>query len=314
MALGVVMADRVLAGVELGGTKCVCALATSNGEILAQERVETAMPDATLPQIQAILRNWFDTRPDIAALGIATFGPVDVDRCSPRWGHIGQTPKPGWSGVGVAQELSAGLGVPFALDTDVNGAALAEMRWGAAAGLDDFAYVTVGTGVGVGLVVGGAPIGGFGHAELGHMRVARVPGDDWPGSCPYHGDCVEGLAAGPAIIRRSGMRASLIAPDDAIWGFVGHAIAQMLHNLVLTATPRRILLGGGVITAQPQLFPIIRREFQASLNRYVSSPELDRIEDYIAPPGLGELAGPLGPIALAAGVAGQQTPRAAVFA
>ena len=314
MALGVVMADRVLAGVELGGTKCVCVLATSNGEILAQERVETAMPDATLPQIQAILRNWFDTRRDIAALGIATFGPVDVDRCSPRWGHIGQTPKPGWSGVGVAQELSAGLGVPFALDTDVNGAALAEMRWGAAAGLDDFAYVTVGTGVGVGLVVGGRPIRGFGHAELGHMRVARVPGDNWPGSCPYHGDCVEGLAAGPAIIQRSGKRASLIAPDDSVWDLVGHAIAQMLHNLVLTATPRRILLGGGVTTAQPQLFPIIRRELQASLNGYVSSHELDRIEDYIAPPGLGELAGPLGPIALAAAVAGQQTPRAAALA
>jgi fructokinase len=312
--VGVVMADRVLAGVELGGTKCVCVLATSDGEILAQERVETAMPDETLPRIKAVLRHWFETRRDIAALGIATFGPVDVDRSSPRWGHIGQTPKPGWSGVGVAQELSAGLGVPFALDTDVNGAALAEMRWGAAAGLDDFAYVTVGTGVGVGLVVGGTPICGFGHAELGHMRVARVPGDTWPGSCPYHGDCVEGLAAGPAIIQRSGKRASLIAPDDPVWGLVGHAIAQMLHNLVLTATPRRILLGGGVITAQPQLFPIIRRELQASLNGYVSAPELDRIEEYIAPPGLGELAGPLGPIALAAAVAGQQTPHAAMLA
>jgi fructokinase len=296
------MANSILAGVELGGTKCVCVLATPAGEILEQERVDTTAPEQTLPQIKSVLRRWFDSRMDISALGIASFGPVDVDPASQGWGHIGQTPKPGWTGVGIAQELSAGLGVPFALDTDVNGAAVAEMRWGAAAGLDDFAYVTIGTGVGVGLIVDGAPICGFGHAELGHMRIPRMAGDTWPGSCPYHGDCVEGLAAGPAIIQRSGMRASLIAKDDPIWHLVGHAIAQMLHNIVLTATPRRIFLGGGVITAQPQLFPIIRRELQASLNGYVSSPELDRIDEYVVPPGLGTLAGPLGPIALAAAV------------
>ena len=199
--------------------------------------------------------------------------------------------------------LTDGLGVPVALDTDVTGAALAEMRWGAAAGLSDYAYVTVGTGVGVGLIAGGKPIGGFGHAELGHMRIARMPGDAWPGSCPYHGDCVEGLAAGPAIVARSGKHANLIAVDDPIWLLVGHAIAQMLHNIVLTATPRRIFLGGGVISAQPQLFPIIRRELVASLAGYVSSPVLDRIDEYVVPPGLGTLAGPLGPIALAASLA-----------
>lgn len=294
------MANSVLAGVELGGTKCVCVLATPEGEILAQERVDTAAPDVTLPKIKAVLRQWFGARRDIAALGIASFGPVDVDHSSHGWGHIGQTPKPGWAGVGIARELGDGLDVPIVLDTDVNGAALAEMRWGAAAGLADFAYVTIGTGVGVGLIVGGAPICGFGHAELGHMRIPRVAGDSWPGSCPYHGDCVEGLAAGPAIIQRSGMRPDRIAADDPLWQLVGHAIAQMLHNIVLTATPRRIFLGGGVISAQPQLFPIIRRELQASLNGYVSSPELDRIADYVVPPGLGTLAGPLGPIALAA--------------
>ena len=303
------MANSILAGVELGGTKCVCVLATPEGEILAQEQVPTNAPEQTLPQIRAILQQWFDSGRDIGALGLASFGPVDVDPASPTWGQIGQTPKPGWTGVDIVAELSAGLGVPVALDTDVNGAALAEMRWGAAAGLTDFAYVTIGTGVGVGLIVDGAPICGFGHAELGHMRIPRVAGDVWPGSCPYHGDCVEGLAAGPAITQRSGMRASLIAVDDPIWNLVGHAIAQMLHNIVLTATPRRIFLGGGVITAQPQLFPIIRRELQASLAGYVSSAELDRIEDYVAPPGLGTLAGPLGPISLAATVAGQATPQ-----
>ncbi len=293
----------MLAGVELGGTKCVCVLATPEGEILAEERVDTLAPEVTLPQIKAVLDRWFGAGRPIGGLGIASFGPVEVDRASPRWGHIGQTPKPGWAGIAVAQELTHGLGVPVTLDTDVNGAALAELRWGAAAGLEDFAYVTIGTGVGVGLIVGGKPIAGFGHSELGHMRVARVAGDTWGGSCPYHGDCVEGLAAGPAIIARSGMRASLIALDDPIWQLVGHAIAQMLHNIVLTATPRRIFLGGGVITAQPQLFPIIRRELQASLNGYVTSAELDRIEDYVAAPGLGTRAGPLGPIALAAAAA-----------
>jgi fructokinase len=293
----------MLAGVELGGTKCVCVLATREGEILAQERVDTEAPDVTLPRIRAVLRQWFGEGHSIGALGLASFGPIVVDRGSTGWGRIGQTPKPGWSGVDIVAALADGLGVPVALDTDVNGAALAEMQWGAAAGLSDFAYATIGTGVGVGLIVGDKPICGFGHAEIGHMRIARVPGDTWPGSCPYHGGCVEGLAAGPAIVARAGKHASLIAADDPIWHFVGHAIAQMLHNIVLTATPRRILLGGGVISAQPQLFPIIRRELQESLAGYVSSLELDRIDDYVAPPGLGTLAGPLGPIALAASVA-----------
>lgn len=297
------MADAMLAGVELGGTKCVCVLATGAGEILEQERVETEAPHATLPRIGSILHRWFTAGHSIKALGLASFGPIDVDQASSGWGRIGQTPKAGWTGTDIVASLTEGLDIPVALDTDVDGAALAEMRWGAAAGLSDFAYVTIGTGVGVGLIVDGKPVGGFGHAELGHMRIARAPGDTWPGACPYHGDCVEGLAAGPAIVARSGSHASLIAADDPIWHLVGHAIAQMLHNIVLTATPRRIFLGGGVISAQPQLFPIIRRELQASLAGYVSSPELDRIDDYVVPPGLGTLAGPLGPIALAASIA-----------
>jgi len=299
------MAEAMLAGVELGGTKCVCVLATAGGEILAQERVDTEAPDITLPRIRAVLRQWFGAGHAMGALGLAAFGPIDVDRASPGWGRIGQTPKPGWSGVDILTALAEGLGVPVSLDTDVNGAALAEMRWGAAAGLSDYAYVTIGTGVGVGLVVGGRTIGGFGHAELGHMRIARAPGDIWPGACPYHGDCVEGLAAGPAIVARAGKPAGLIGPDDPIWHLVGHAIAQMLHNIVLTATPRRIFLGGGVIGAQPQLFPIIRRALQASLAGYLSSRELDNLDTFIVPPGLGGLAGPLGPIALAAAVAPQ---------
>jgi fructokinase len=296
-------AEKLYAGVELGGTKCVCVLATESGTILKEERVPTEHPDITLPALKAILRVWFATEPSIAAMGVAAFGPIDVDTTSPDWGRVGQTSKPHWSGVQVARELSDGFGVPCALDTDVNGAALAEMRWGAAQGLTDFAYVTVGTGVGVGLICDGKSVRGFGHGEAGHMRVPRAKGDDWDGNCPYHGDCVEGLAAGPAIAARTGKMPRLIAPDDASWDLVGHAIAHMLHNLVLTTTPRRIFIGGGVATAQPQLFSIVRRELGRSLAGYMTSRELDDLDTYVVQPGLGALAGPLGPIALATGVA-----------
>lgn len=291
--------SSIYAGVELGGTKCVCVLANASGEILAEERIPTEHPDKTLPAIKQVLRDWFAFDQSFAALGIAAFGPLNVDPNSPEWGQIGTTPKPGWTGTNVRRELSEEFPVPCALDTDVNGAALSEMRWGAAQGLDDFAYVTVGTGVGVGLIAGGKPLSGFGHGEIGHMRIARKAGDSWQGSCPIHGDCVEGLAAGPAIAARVGIEGSQIADDHEVWGLVSHAIAQMLHNIVLTSTPRRIFIGGGVANAQEQMFPMIRRRLEASLNGYISSPELDDLETYVVAPGLGDLAGPLGPIALA---------------
>jgi len=185
----------LLAGVELGGTKCICTLATAEGEIIAQEMAPTTGPEETLGRIEAILARWKAER-GFEALGIASFGPVDLDPASPSWGFITTTPKPGWAQADVARRLGRALGVPLAFDTDVNGAALAEMKWGAGQGMADFAYITVGTGIGVGLVVNGAPTRGFGHSELGHIRVARLPGDDWAGACPYHGACVEGLAAG----------------------------------------------------------------------------------------------------------------------
>ena len=293
----------IYAGVELGGTKCVCVLATASGEIIAEERIPTEHPAKTLPAIKQVLRNWHASDRPFTALGIAAFGPLDVDPSSPDWGKVGRTTKPDWSGIMLGRELSAEFDLPCALDTDVNGAALAEMRWGAAKGLEDFAYITVGTGVGVGLIMGGKPLSGFGHGEIGHMRIGRETGDVWPGNCPIHGDCVEGRAAGPASAARVGVEGSKIAEDHEVWSLAGHAIAQMLHNIVLTATPRRIFIGGGVANAQHQLFPIIRRELEDSLNGYVSSPELDDLETYVVSPGLGDLAGPLGPIALAADAA-----------
>src|SRR3954471_5875744 len=186
---------RLFAGVELGGTKCVCLLATGPGDVRACETVPTTTPAETLGALRERLEAW---APGFAGLGIASFGPLDLDPALPGWGRIAATPKPGWQGANIAGTLGAGLGVPVAFDTDVNGAALAEMDWGCGRRLADFAYITVGTGIGVGLIVAGRRTGGFGHCELGHLRVPRLPGDCWPGVCPYHGDCVEGLASGGA--------------------------------------------------------------------------------------------------------------------
>lgn len=290
------MSGPLLAGVELGGTKCICTLASAAGDIVAQETVPTgADADETLGAIAAILARW-KAEQDFVSLGIASFGPVDLDPASPRWGFITTTPKPGWAQVDVARRLGDELGVPLAFDTDVNGAALAEMKWGAGRGMADFAYITVGTGIGVGLFVNGAPTRGFGHSELGHIRVARLPGDDWPGACPYHGACVEGLAAGGAIAKRLGGSAAGLDEDHPVWESVAHALAQLCHVLVCAAAPRRIVIGGGVVSGNPHLLPRIEHMLVESLAGYVLLPAG---APYVTAPGLGDRAGPLGPIALA---------------
>jgi len=281
----------IYAGVELGGTKCVVILARGPGDILEREVVPTASPEETLGRIETILSGW-----DFEALGIGSFGPLDLDLSSPGYGSITSTPKPGWQGTDVARRLERAARVATAFDTDVNGAALAEMRWGAGQGFDDFAYVTVGTGIGVGLVVNGKPTRGFGHCELGHIRVARFPGDDWPGSCPFHGDCVEGLASGPALEAKLGSgRARGVGPDDPLWDGVAWALAQLCHAIVCAAAPRAIAIGGGVIEGQPHLLERVQRLLVESLNGYVELPS----GDYVRAPGLGPEAGPLGAIALA---------------
>jgi fructokinase len=291
------MSERLLAGVELGGTKCICTLASAEGEIAAQEIVPTGSdPEETLGRIAALLARWKAER-GFDALGIASFGPVDLDPDSSHWGFITTTPKPGWAQVDVARRLGRGLGVPLAFDTDVNGAALAEMKWGGGQGMADFAYITVGTGIGVGLIVNGAPIRGFGHSELGHIRVARLPGDDWPGACPYHGACVEGLAAGGAIAKRIGGSGEGLAADHPVWESVAHALAQLCHVIVCAAAPRRIVIGGGVVSGNPHLLARIERMLVASLAGYVLLPGDG---PYVTAPRLGDRAGPLGPIALAA--------------
>jgi fructokinase len=296
----------LLGGVELGGTKCVCLVGTGPDDIRIRTSVPTGTdPQATLSRIEQVLRHGMSLHGAIQALGIASFGPVDLARGSPTYGYITSTVKPGWSNTSVAARLTHAFKVPVGFDTDVNGAALAEGRWGAAQDLTDYAYITVGTGVGVGLVVGGRLAHGFGHPELGHLRIARKAGDQWQGACAFHGDCVEGLASGVAIAARTGVTADLIPADSPIWELVTQALSQLLHTVVLATAPRRILVGGGVMHERPELLVLMRRQLLASLNGYLDLDALTGgIDRYVASPGLGSLAGPLGSLALAADALG----------
>jgi fructokinase len=287
---------QIYAGVELGGTKCVAILARGPDDIVEHETLPTTSPEETLRTIERLLVRW-RSEAAFEALGIGSFGPLDLDPQSPVYGRIASTPKPGWNGVDVLGRLQRAAGVPTAFDTDVNGAALAEMRWGTGQGFDDFAYVTVGTGVGVGLIVAGKPTRGFAHCELGHIRVARLAGDAFAGSCPFHGDCVEGLASGPSLIARVGAdRAKDLTADDPVWESVCWALAQLCHGIVCAAAPRAIAIGGGVVANHPHLLDRIERMLVESLNGYVQLPSGS---GYVRAPGLGADAGPLGAIALA---------------
>jgi fructokinase len=292
----------LLGGIELGGTKCVCLIGTGPDDIRTRISIPTGSdPDATLRHIEETLRNGMSIHGPIEALGIASFGPIDLAPGSATYGNITSTAKPGWRDTPVASRLARAFKVPVGFNTDVNGAALAEGRWGAAQGLHDFAYITVGTGVGVGLVVGGRTVCGFTHSELGHIRIARKAGDTFGGACVFHGDCVEGLASGVAIAARVGVPAERVSAADPAWEFVAHALAQLLNTLVLATAPKRILVGGGVAASRPELLPRIRSLLVESLNGYL---DLDRLtggmDGYVVPPGLASLAGPLGALALAA--------------
>lgn len=284
----------LIAGVELGGTKCVCILARGPHDIEDRVQLPTSRPEETLPAIERVLDGWrgFD------ALGIASFGPIGIDPGAADYGYVTSTPKPGWSDTDVAGRLGARYRVRTGFHTDVAAAALAEAQWGAAEGLADLAYVTVGTGVGVGMIAGGRPLDGLTHAELGHIRPVRAAGEDWVGNCPYHGACVEGLASGAAIAARTGRSAKDIGADDPVWDLVAHALGQLCHTLVLTGVPRRIVMGGGVMVGNPQLFPRVRAEMVRSLAGYIALPEVALADTYVVPPALGDNAGPLGAILL----------------
>jgi fructokinase len=284
----------LIAGIELGGTKCNCILATGPDDIRDEVRIPTTTPDATLGAIEAVLGRWSGYE----ALGIASFGPVSIDRAASNYGFITATTKPGWTNTDVAGRLARGAGVPIGFDSDVAGAALGEGCWGAARDVADHAYITVGTGIGVGLVLGGKPTNGLTHPELGHVRTSRLPGDDWAGICFFHGDCAEGLASGPAIAARTGTPAQELAAGHPVWDGVAHVLAQLIHTLVLTGIPRRVVMGGGVMTGMPHLFPLIRTKLVASLGGYGSTSSIEPIEAYVVPAALGNNAGPLGAVVL----------------
>ena len=286
----------------MGGTKCVCTLGTGPDDILAQQTFPTRDPATTLGAIADLLGGWRRDFGPLGAVGVAAFGPIDLRSGSPTYGRIQATPKELWRNCDLAG-FFARFDAPVGLSTDVIGAALAEGRWGAARGLSDYAYMTVGTGVGVGLIAAGQPVIGVHHPELGHVRIARLPGDDWPGSCSFHGACVEGLASGPAIQARSGKAPHELSPESPVWESVAHAIAQLAHLLAVSVAPQRILIGGGVAMARPGLFPRIRGLLSQSLNGYLDVREVttsEGLEQYVVPPGLGSGAGPLGSLAIAA--------------
>ena len=294
----------IYGGIEAGGTKFVCAVGTGPDELQAETQFPTTSPDETIGRAV----DFFKAQPiELAAIGIAAFGPVDLDPASPTYGHITTTPKPGWTQANLAGRISRALGVPVGFDTDVNGAALGEHRWGAARGLDTFLYLTIGTGIGGGGMTGGQLMHGLIHPEIGHMRLPHDwDADPFPGLCPYHGDCLEGMAAGPAIQARWGQPAQTLPDDHPAWPLQARYLALALANLICTLSPQRIILGGGVMNV-PLLFPLVRREVQDLLNGYVQAPEiLDQIDCYIVPPGLASRAGVLGALALAEAAASTQ--------
>lgn len=285
-------AAPLIAGLELGGTKCVALLASGPGDVREKHVVPTLDPETTLSALEAVLAGW-----DFDAIGVASFGPLELNPAKPDFGAITATTKPGWTGTHIAQRIAARFPKPLAIQTDVNGAALAEARWGAAQGLSSHAYITIGTGVGVGMVSGGRPVQGFSHGEAGHMRVARMPGDAYPGWCPFHGDCVEGLIAGPALAQRFGCKGEELPADGPEWDLFVHDLGGLLHNLVTALAPERIAIGGGVMSAREQLFVPLRTRLAASIAGYGSFAGLD-MDLLVGPPGLGAMAGPMGAVAM----------------
>ncbi len=284
----------MIAGVELGGTKCNLILASGPDDIRGETRIPTTTPDETLAAIEAVLDGWRG----FTAIGIASFGPVSINPAAADYGSITATTKPGWSHIDIARRIERRYGVPVGFHSDVTGAALGEGRWGAARGVSDYAYITIGTGVGVGLISAGRPIAGMSHPELGHIMPARMPGDDWPGSCAFHGACVEGLASGPAIAALTGLAGSAVVDDHPVWEPVAHTIAQLCQVLVLTGIPRRIVIGGGVGGNRPQLLPRIRVALAAAIGGYGIGAELGDLDTYLVPATLGDRSGALGAILL----------------
>jgi fructokinase len=291
---------RLFGGIEAGGTKWLCVVGRAPDDIRAERRVPTTTPTATLDAVIEFFRQQQAELGPISGVGIGSFGPLDLNRASARYGFITATPKPGWAETDVVGPLSRAFGVPVAFDTDVNAAAVGEGRYGAARGLETFLYLTVGTGIGGGGLAGGRVLHGLVHPEMGHVRVPHDQATDpFPGICPFHGDCLEGLASGPAMQARWGRPADALPSDHPGWALEARYLALALHGFVCTLSPQRIVLGGGVME-QPHLLPRVRHELGQLLNGYIQAPVLTGdLTQYLVAPALGRRAGVVGALSMA---------------
>ncbi len=290
-------------GIEAGGTKFVCVVGTGPDNIAASERFPTRAPAETLADVTAFFRAYMDHSGPLDGLGIASFGPLELRPGNHRQGWITRTPKAGWSNTDLVGPLRDALDVPVAIDTDVNGAALAEGIWGAGRGCSNLVYVTIGTGIGGGALVNGRPVHGLPHPEMGHLIVPREPGDDFAGHCPFHGDCFEGMASGPAVAARWGCPAEQLRGDDLTRAVAIEAgyIASGVRNIVYTLAPERVVIGGG-ISHLDGLFPAVHDRLRETLAGYPGCDE-HQLDTFVVRPGLGDRAGAAGALALAAGAA-----------
>lgn len=279
---------------EAGGTKMVCAIGDSQGNILKRVSIPTRTPQETMPAMLEFFRG-----EEISALGIGCFGPIDLDRSSPTYGYITSTPKLSWQNYPIVQAFQDALGVPVGFDTDVNAAALGEATWGCAQDVPSSIYITVGTGVGVGVIIDGKPHHGMIHPEGGHILLGRHPEDPMVGSsCPFHDNCLEGLAAGPSLERRWGKKGVELSDDPRVWKLEAHYIAQAIVNYILVLSPHRIVVGGGVMH-QEQMLPLIRREVARQMNGYLQGKAMDDLAHYIVGVSLNDNQGVMGAVKLA---------------
>ena len=275
----------ILAAIEAGGTKFICGIADLNGKVIETMRVDTRSPEDTIRDCQAFFTEVVERHGQVRGVGIASFGPLDLNPHSRHYGQIVSTPKPHWSGVDLKALFSEICRAPVAIDTDVNCAALAEGFYGAARDVETHCYITIGTGIGVGIVQKDASMVKSGHAECGHMRVPRFMSDTFAGTCPYHGDCVEGLACGPAMAQRWNASAETLPDGHPAWEMEAHYIAALCNNLVYTVRPGKIVIGGGVMQ-RASLYGRVRQKLAAMLAGYaLSSIELD-VNDLVVSPGL----------------------------
>lgn len=283
-------------GMEGGGTKFVCSVGTGPEDIRDQIRYPTTTPDETLDRAVDFFKKY-----NLAALGLAPFGPVDLNPTSPTYGSITTTPKPGWAGANIMEPFRRALDIPLAFELDVNAAAIGEWTWVPAnCALESLVYYTIGTGIGAGVIAGGKIVHGLTHPETGHMRIPHDrEKDPFAGSCPFHGDCFEGLASGPALEARLGQRGDWLPDDHPVWELEAGYIAAALVNTILNVSPQRIVLGGGVMDRR-FLFPLVRVKVKELLNGYVASPVFSgSLDEFIMPPALGNKSGILGAMAMA---------------